>query len=176
MPAVDSERRAGVTRTRRGALRWLSAVALGVALSAAAAATLATTTRGTISAPQGASSAKLEVVLLYGTNASTSAIPAGYSELSMPPWNAYNHWEVLSTDMLTLASGTTVNEPLPNGSSFDAVLQSVNGSSYTMDIVVKSPAGAQQSKGTYIAAKGARFKPVALPHNGGKLVPSLTVQ
>lgn len=160
------------TTTRRGLLRTL-----GVAFSAA---TLVAAAGGRSSADArrarvgGPSDADVELVLLHGTKADKPLLPKDFPELSSPPWNAYNHYEVLSTKKLALANGKMVTEPLPDGSTLETtLLEKDKTDKYKLEIVVKDGKGAQVSKGKYSAGKGARFMPVTLPYKGGILVVSL---
>ncbi len=156
--------------TRRGLLR-----SMGVAFGAIAL--VAVSAQGSAHArPSGPSDADVELVLLHGTKADKPLLPKDFPELTSPPWNAYNHYEVLSNKRLALLSGKTVTEPLPDGSTLETtMLEKDKAEKYKLEIVVKDGKGAQVSKGKYSAGKGARFMPVTLPYKGGILVVSLKV-
>ncbi len=148
--------------TRRTWLRAIGALALTLGVGTASAAI------------QGDSDANVELTLLHGTKAEASAIPSGWPELTSPPFNAYNHYEALSTKTLALKKGNASKEPLPDGSSLEATLVDVNPK-VKVELVLKDSKGAQISKGTYSSPKGKRFLPVSTPYKGGALVVGLKV-
>jgi hypothetical protein len=162
------------TTTRRGLLRTLGvAFAAATLVAAAAGRSSADARRARVGGP---SDADVELVLLHGTKADKPLLPKDFPELASPPWNAYNHYDVLSTKKLALANGKTVTEPLPDGSTLETtLLEKDKTDKYKLEIVVKDGKGAQVSKGKYSAGKGARFMPVTLPYKGGILVVSLKV-
>jgi hypothetical protein len=162
--------------TRRGLLRAMGVATFAVALvGAAAVPSFAAPT-----APNGASDAEVELVLLHGTKADKPVLPKEFPELASPPWNAYNHYEVLSTKKLGLMKDKAATEPLPDGSTLgttflEKVVEKDKSEKFKLEVLVKDAKGAQVSKGKYNAAKGARFMPVTLPYKGGILVVSLKV-
>lgn len=163
------------TMTRRSLLRTVG-VAFG-ALALVAAAGSPTLARAT---PMGAPDAQVDLVLLHGTKADKAALPKEFPELASPPWNAYNHYDVLSTKKLALTKDKPTTEPLPDGSTLattllEKVVEKDGTEKYKLEVVVKDGKGAQVSKGKYSAGKGARFMPVTLPYKGGILVVSLKV-
>ena len=156
--------------TRRRTMRWL-----GVA---SAAMIVAVWTGGALAVPRlgqkAASDAELELVLLHGTKAAKDLVPDGYDELKNPPWNAYNHYEILTTKTLALTKGTSVKEALPDGSMLETTLLETTPK-YQIKVELKDGKGNLMSKGTYKAGKGARFLPVQAPYKGGGLVVSLKI-
>ena len=156
--------------TRRGLLRTMGVAFGAIALVATAGPSSADVR------PSGPSAADVELVLLHGTKADKPLLPKDFPELSSPPWNAYNHYEALSTKKLALSGGKTVSEPLPDGSTLETtLLEKDKAEKFKLEIVVKDGKGTQVSKGKYSAGKGARFMPVTLPYKGGILVVSLKV-
>lgn len=139
---------------RRSALRWMAMAACSLAV-------------GTASAQTG-TSADVEITLLHGTKG-TDAIPPTWPELKDPPFNAYNHYEIVSTKTLALKKGAQAKESLPDGSSFEATLIDTTPK-VKLELVLKDSKGAQVSKGTYSASKGKKFMPVSTPYKGGSLV------
>ncbi|GAC1351195.1 MAG: hypothetical protein NVSMB1_01880 [Polyangiales bacterium] len=109
---------------------------------------------------------------MHGTKDAKEAFPADFPELKNPPWNAYNHYEIVQTKRLTLTKGDAVKETLPDGSQLEATLLETSPK-FKLEVLVKDGHGQQISKGTYKAAKGARFLPVTTPYKGGGLVVSL---
>jgi hypothetical protein len=147
-----------------------------VALGAVAFAVAAGDVHASSAHVRGASDADVELVLLHGTKADKASIPKDFPELGNPPFNAYNHYEILSTKKLGLLKDKATTEPLPDGSSFETtLLEKDKGDKFKLEIVVKDGKGALVSKGKYTAGKGARFMPVTLPYKGGNLVVSLKV-
>ena len=118
-----------------------------------------------------------QLVLLHGTKAASSAIPEGYDELKRPPWNALNHYEILSDEKLALAFEATTKKSLPEGSSLETTLleSGERGSRLKIEIDVRDRKGGLISKGRYKASKGARFMPVTLPYAKGQLVVALKI-
>ena len=160
------------TTTRRGLLR-----SMGVALGAAALVAGAAGRSAAGSRVAGASDADVELVLLHGTKADQPAIPKDFPELANPPFNAYNHYAVLSSKTLALLKDKTATEALPDGSSLETTLRDKEkGDKFKLEIAVKDAKGAQVSRGKYTAGRGARFMPVTLPYKGGILVVSLKVR
>jgi hypothetical protein len=156
--------------TRRSLLRTMGVAFGALALVAAAGSPSFAGPR-----PEGASDADVELKLLHGTKADKASLPADFPELASPPWNAYNHYEVLSTKKLGLLKDKTTTEQLPDGSTLEATLLEAKAEKYKLEIVVKDVKGVQVSKGKYSAKKSARFMPVTLPYKGGILVLSLQV-
>lgn len=147
---------------RRTMLRWIGVVAMTFGVGTASAAI------------QGADDANVELTLLHGTKADASAIPSGWPELTSPPFNAYNHYAVLSTKTLALKKGNASKESLPDGSTLEATLLDTNPK-VKVELVLKDNKGAQISKGTYSSPKGKKFLPVSTPYKGGALVVGLKV-
>lgn len=147
---------------RRTMLRWIGVVAMTFGVGTASAAI------------QGADDANVELTLLHGTKADASAIPSGWPELTNPPFNAYNHYAVLSTKTLALKKGNASKESLPDGSTLEATLLDTNPK-VKVELVLKDNKGAQISKGTYSSPKGKKFLPVSTPYKGGALVVGLKV-
>lgn len=147
---------------RRTMLRWIGVVAMTLGVGTASAAI------------QGADDANVELTLLHGTKADASAIPSGWPELTSPPFNAYNHYAVLSTKTLALKKGNASKESLPDGSTLEATLLDTNPK-VKVELVLKDNKGAQISKGTYSSPKGKKFLPVSTPYKGGALVVGLKV-
>lgn len=147
---------------RRSVLRWLGVVSMTLAVGTASAAI------------KGADDANVELTMLHGTKASTSAIPSGWPELNKPPFDAYNHYDVLSTKTLALKKGTATKESLPDGSALEATLIET-APKVKIELVLKDSKGAQVSKGTYSSPKGKKFLPVSTPFKGGALVVGVKV-
>jgi hypothetical protein len=142
---------------RRSMLRWLGVVSMTLAVGTASAAIT------------GPNNADVELTLLHGTKASASAMPSGWPELNKPPFDAYNHYALLSTKTLALTKGTATKESLPDGSSLEATLIETTPK-VKIELVVKDSKGTQITKGTYASPKGKRFLPVSTPYKGGSLV------
>jgi hypothetical protein len=141
---------------RRSLLGWIAIAAC-------------TTVVGTASAElKGAGDADVEITLVHGTKGA-ELIPPGWPELKDPPFNAYNHYEVVSTKTLALKKGTQTKESLPDGSSLEATLIDI-APKVKLELVLKDSKGAQVSKGTYSSPKGKKFIPVSTPYKGGSLV------
>lgn len=147
---------------RRSILRWLGVVSMTLAVGTASAAI------------KGADDANVELTMLHGTKAATGAIPPGWPELSKPPFDAYNKYELLSTKTLALKKGTATKESLPDGSALEATLIETTPK-VKIELVLKDGKGAQISKGTYSSPKGKRFLPVSTPFKGGSLVVGVKV-
>lgn len=147
---------------RRTLLRWI-----GVAVM-----TLGVGTASAQGSAQSANNANFELTLLHGTKGDAGTIPSGWPELTSPPFNAYNHYEVLSTKTLTLTKGSASKEALPDGSTLEATLVDTTPK-LKVELVLKDNKGAQISKGTYSTPKGKKFLPVSTPHKGGALVVGL---
>ncbi len=145
---------------RRSILRWLGVLSMTLVVGTAAA--------------QGTGGADVELALVHGTKASASASPSGWPELNKPPFDAYNHYELLSTKKLSLQKGVATKESLPDGSSLEATLVETTPK-VKIDLVVKDSKGALISKASYASPKGKRFIPVSTPYKGGSLVVGLKV-
>lgn len=145
---------------RRAMLRWVAVAAMTLGVGTASAAIA------------GDGEANVELTLLHGTKAEASVIPSGWPELTSPPFNAYNHYEVVSTKTLALKKGNPAKEALPDGSSLEATLVDT-APKVKVELVLKDAKGAQVSKGTYSTPKGKRFLPVSTPFKGGALVVGL---
>jgi len=146
---------------RRTLLRWIGVLAMTCGVGTASAAI-----------QQSANSTNVELTLLHGTKADAGAIPAGWPELTSPPFNAYNHYEVVSTKTLALTKGNAAKESLPDGSTLEATLLDTNPK-VKVELVLKDNKGSQISKGTYSSPKGKKFLPVSTPYKGGALVVGL---
>lgn len=142
---------------RRSALKWVALAATTLLVGTASAAI------------QGPTTADVELTLLHGTKGATSAIPSAWPELNEPPFNAYNHYAIVSTKTLSLTQGALTKESLPDGSSLEATLIQI-APKVKLELVLKDSKGAQVSKGTYSASKGKKFLPVSTPYKGGSLV------
>lgn len=153
------------TTSRRSLLRWLGVITTTLAVGTASAA---------INQGAAANTADVELTMLHGTKASASSIPPGWPELSKPPFDAYNHYELLSTKTLALKKGTATKESLPDGSALEATLIETTPK-VKIELVLKDGKGAQISKGTYSSPKGKRFLPVSTPFKGGSLVVGVKV-
>ncbi len=153
------------TTSRRGLLRWFGVIATTLAVGSASAA---------IKQGAAANTADVELTLLHGTKAATSAIPPGWPELNKPPFDAYNHYVVHSTKKLTLQKGAATKESLPGGESLEATLLDTTPK-VKIELVLKDSKGAQISKGTYSSPKGKQFIPASIPFKGGALVLGLKV-
>src|SRR4051794_16448964 len=92
-------RETGTAQARRSWLRWCGALTTGAAIATTARWTSAAKP---MSAPHGAVDADMEMVLLFGTKDEKDEIPSGFGDLASPPWNAYNHYEILSTKSIPL--------------------------------------------------------------------------
>jgi hypothetical protein len=147
------------TNTRRDLLRWTSvaAVALSITVSSTGTFAQATPAPATID---------VELTQIAGTNGA-KAVPADFPELANAPWNAYNHYEVVSTTKLTLPLSTKVTQALVDGSTVEATLSPGN----KIEVALKDAKGATMSKGKYpVLQKGAKFLPVSVPYKTGNLV------
>lgn len=149
--------------------------------AAAAALVVAASTAGAFALPRltprgVAGDADLELVLLHGTKADKESYPDDYKDdlKDKPPWNAYNHYEIVAKKKIALTKGAVVKEALPDGSTLEATLLEVTPK-YKLEIIVKDGKNVQISKGTYKTAKGTRFLPVQTPYKGGGLVLSLKI-
>jgi len=149
--------------TRRRALRLLG--------GAAAAAVVALSTF----AHAQPTTASVELVVLHGVKDGSNSYPPGYPELTKAPWDAYDHYTVLSTKSLALTKGSAVNETLPNSWTIETTLLDITPPTYKLRIVVKDEKGVQKSSGTYPMAKGVRVLPARIPHGGGGMVPAFKV-
>ena len=161
MAAVDTK-----TNTRRDMLRWMSVAAAALAITVTSTGTFAQ------AAP---SSIDVELTQIAGTNAADKKIPAEFPELGNVPWNAYNHYEVVATNKLTLPLSTKVTHALVNGSTLEATLvpPATNSKDTTnkIEVTLKDSKGETMSKGKYpILPKGQKFLPVSIPYKGGNLV------
>lgn len=148
--------------SRRTLLRWISVVAMTLGAVGTASAQDAGTTN----------TANVELTLFHGTKADAGSIPSAWPELTSPPFNAYNHYEQLSTKTLALTKGNASKESLPDGSTLEATLLDTNPK-VKVELVLKDSKGAQISKGTYSSPKGKKFLPVSTPYKNGALVVGL---
>jgi hypothetical protein len=116
----------------------------------------------------------LELTLLHGTNQAAAAIPPGWPELGSPPFNAYNHYAVVTTKSLVLKKGTLTKESLPDGSTLEAnVVETAPKAK--LELVLRDAKGGQVVKGTYSLPKGKRHPFATTPYKGGSLVIGLRV-
>lgn len=148
--------------SRRTLLRWISVLAMTLGVGTASASI------------RGADEANVELTLFHGTKADAGTIPSGWPELTSPPFNAYNHYEQISTKTLALKKGNASKESLPDGSTLEATLVDTNPK-VKVELVLKDNKGAQISKGTYSSPKGKKFLPVSTPYKNGALVVGLKV-
>lgn len=164
MVAVDTSCKARTSR--RGALRWLSAGAVMLAVTAIVHGSIAD------------SSAAIDVELtqIHGTNDGAKSIPADWPELGSPPWNTYSHYDVVPPkSTLHLTTGAKVTQKLADGSTLEATLLDEPNKG-KIEIVLKDGGGGTLSKGKYPAGKGAKLLPFSVPYQGGNLVAGLKVQ
>jgi hypothetical protein len=153
--------RAGETKgnTRRDLLRWTSVAAVALSITVSSTGTFAQATP----AP---STIDVELTQIAGTNG-TKSVPADFPELASAPWNAYNHYEIISTTKLTLPLSTKVTQALVDGSTVEATLSPGN----KIEVALKDSKGATMSKGKYpVLQKGSKFLPVSVPYKTGNLV------
>ena len=155
------------TNTRRDALRWMSVAAVALSITVSSAGSFA-------QAAPAPASIDVELTQIAGT-AGTAQIPAGFPELGSAPWNAYNHYEVISTTKLSLPLSTKVTQALVDGSTVEATLvpppTNSADKSNKVEVTLKDSKGATMSKGKYpILAKGSKFLPVSVPYKTGNLV------
>lgn len=153
------------TNTRRALLRWASVAAVALSITAASTGTFAQAAPATID---------VELTQIAGTTG-TPSIPAAFPELGSAPWNAYNHYDVVSTTKLTLPLSTKVTQALVNGSTIEATLvpppSNSKDPSNKIEVTLKDDKGATLSKGKYpVLAKGSKFLPVSIPYKTGNLV------
>jgi hypothetical protein len=155
------------TSTRRNLLRWISVAAVASSITVFSAGTFA-------QAAPAPATIDVELTQIAGTNG-TAQIPAGFPELGTAPWNAYNHYEVISTTKLSLPLSTKITQALVDGSTVEATLvpppANATDKSNKVEVTLKDKNGATMSKGKYpVLAKGAKFLPVSVPYKTGNLV------
>jgi hypothetical protein len=115
--------------------------------------------------------AKMELALLYGVNDGTKQVPADYPELKDAPWNAYDHYTVISVTKLTLEAEKTVTNSLAAGWTLDTTLIPTKDKDVIkVQIVLRDPQKAQMASGKYSIGKGKHILPVSLPYKQGRLV------
>ena len=153
------------TNTRRDLLRWMSVAAVALSITVSSSGTYAQSAPATID---------VELTQIAGTNGAKQ-VPAGFPELGNAPWNAYNHYEVVSTTKLSLPLSVKVTQALVDGSTVEATLvpppTSSSDKSNKIEVTLKDSQGATMSKGKYpILPKGSKFLPVSVPYKNGNLV------
>jgi hypothetical protein len=112
----------------------------------------------------------IEITMLHGVSSSAPAIPAGFVIPKQPPWSAYNHWTLLDTKSVSIASSAPVPMDLKNKYTTEIAIAAPADKRPCFEIVVKGPKHEQVLKGKYCAEVGQRFCPAMInPYEGGVL-------